>query len=502
MLSSERLAEALSGQAPRSIGSKAMRGVMWTTIQSLVIRLSGFLVFLVLARLLAPAQFGLLAAAQVFIALSSTLAEAGFSRTLVQRPRLRAAHLDSALLVAGTIGVSLAIALVAAAPEISALYHLPGLRPVLTALAVVPVFTAISSVPESLLRRQLRFRSVAMRGMSSVVLSGVLGVGLALAGAGVWALVAQSISQVAIASIVLWALVGWRPSRHWEWDAIRELMSFGTQVMGISLLNFLNRRTGEFMIGILLGPVSLGLFSVGMKILSLCMDLLVRNVQKVALPVFSRVAEQPARLAHAYLRATGFTTFVAMPGFALLGLFGNQLTVLIFGEKWVAAGPLMSILAFIGPVQSVAIFNNSIMLATGHSRRALQWTTLTAVLNVIGFVVSAHFGIQVVAAVYVCTAWALLPIGLYLVRSVSAVRFFDQVRTFGVPFLGCAAMLVVVVALHALPALSPLTLVLVGIPLSLTAYLALTMPFRRDLVRAAMSQVQRRRAVATRSTEA
>ena len=490
MLSSHELAEALSGQAPGGMGSRAARGVVWTTVQSLVVRLGGFVVFLVLARLLAPAQFGLLAAAQVFIALSRTVAEAGFTRTLVQRPQLRSAHLDSALLVAGLIGVSLTGALVAAAPAIAGLYHLPGLRPVLVALAVVPFFTAISKVPESLLRRQLRFRAVAMRGTWAVVLSGVLGIALALAGAGVWALVAQTLGQVITAAVVMWVMVGWRPSRHWEWGAIRELMSFGTQVMGISLLTFLNRRTGELLVGILLGPIALGLFSVGMKILVFCMDLLVWNVQKVALPVFSRVAEQPRRLARAYLRATAVTTFVALPGFTLLGVFGNQLTPLVFGDKWLAAGPLMSILALVGPVQSIAIFNNSIMLATGHSARALLWTALTAVLNVAGFAVSAHFGIQVVAAVYAGIAWALFPVGLYLVRTVSTVRFLDQVRGAGLPLLGCAAMLAVVVVLRALGVPGPKALVLIGIPLALAAYLAVTLPFRRQLVRSALLRVR------------
>jgi len=463
---------------------------MWTTVQSLVVRVGGLMVFLVLARLLAPAQFGLLAAAQVFIALSRTVAEAGFTRTLVQRPQLRAAHLDSALLVAAVIGVSLTGALVAAAPAIAALYHLPGLRPVVIALAVVPFFTAISKVPESLLRRQLRFRAVAMRGTSAVVLSGVLGIGLAVAGAGVWALVAQTISQVVAAAVVMWVMVGWRPSRHWEWSAIRELMSFGTQVMGISLLTFLNRRSGELLVGVLLGPVALGLYSVAMKILVFGMDLLLWNVQKVALPVFSRVAEQPRRLARAYLRATSVTTFVALPGFTLLGLFGNQLTPLVFGERWLAAGPLMSILALVGPVQSIAIFNNSIMLATGHSARALLWTGLTASLNVVGFAVSAHFGILAVAATYVGIAWVLFPIGLYLVRTVSTVRLVDQVRGAGLPLLGCAAMLVVVVLLRAVASPGPMSLVLVGIPLSVAAYLAVTLPFRRQLVRTALVRIR------------
>lgn len=491
---SEQLAASLSGTPSASLGTKAARGVVWTTLQSLVARLSGLVVFLILARLLQPADFGLLAAAQVFIALSRTLAEAGLTRTLVQRPQLRAAHLDSALLVAGGFGVLLSVLLVTTAPLVARLYDLPHLTPVLIALAIVPTLTGLSSVPESVLRRQLRFRSVAMRGMVSVVLSGVLGITLALLGAGVWALVAQVVSQVFIALIVLWWSLRWIPGRAWERSAVMELMGFGADVVGISVLSFVNRRAGELIIGVVLGPVALGLFSVGMKILTLSLDILVSNVQKVALPVFSRVADTSSRLSSAYLRATGFTTLLAFPGFALLGLFGNQLTPIIFGEQWVSAGPLMSILAFIGPVQSIAVFNNSIMLATGDSRLALRWTAVTAVVNTVGFAASASFGIRAVAAVYVGLNWLLLPVGLYLVRRVSAVTLRDQLRTLSVPLAGCLAMVAVVGCLELFTDLDPLTLLLVGGPLSLAAYLAVALPFRLALLKAALAQVLSRRA--------
>ena len=119
MVSSEELAATLSGAPPKSIGGSAVRGVVWTTLGNLANRLSGLLLFLVLARLLLPAEFGILAAAQVFLALSRVLVDAGLTRTLVQRSRLRAAHLDSALLVTGGLGAVLSIAMLVSAPLIA-----------------------------------------------------------------------------------------------------------------------------------------------------------------------------------------------------------------------------------------------------------------------------------------------------------------------------------------------------------------------------------------------
>ncbi len=212
MLTSQELATRLSTPAPRSIGREASRGVFWTTLQSLVNRASGALVFFALARLLQPHEFGLVATVQVFSVLGATLAEAGLTRTLVQRPRLRPQHLDAALMISGGIGLLLSAAMAVAAPFIAEAYQQPQLTSLVLALAVVPFITGVSSVPESILRRQLKFRSLALRGTSSVGASGVIGVGLAVMGAGVWALVAQIVSQVLIAVVVLWQQVRWRPT--------------------------------------------------------------------------------------------------------------------------------------------------------------------------------------------------------------------------------------------------------------------------------------------------
>lgn len=492
MLTSEVLAIELSTPTPKGMATKAARGVVWTSVQSLIVRLSGVVVFLVLARLLQPVEFGLLAAAQVFVALSRVLAESGLTRTLVQKPQLRAAHLDSALLVSGGIGALLTALMIVGAPAVASIYHLPGLTPVLIALSVIPLITGLSSVPESILRRQLKFRSIAMRGTFSTVLSGAVGVALALLGAGVWALVVQAVAQVMIALVVLWSQADWMPSHAWERAAIRDLLGFGTDVMGISLLTFFNRRSGEFLIGVVLGPLALGLYSVAMRILTLVMDLLIANVQKIALPVFSRVSEQPARLRAAYMRATSITTLTAFPGFAMLGLFGNQLCPLLFGHQWVHAGPLMSVLAFIGPVLSLAVFNNSVMLAVGASRRALAWTTVLALSNFVAFAASVHFGILAVAIAFVSTGWLLLPVGLYLVRSVSSIGLWDQLSVLAAPMGGCLVMIAGVLVFKHVTDLGVVAEVVYGIPVALTLYAITTLPFRWSVIAYGVSTILNR----------
>lgn len=501
MKSSDDLADELSLRPAGSLGRTAKRGVIWTTAQSLGNRFSGALVFLVLARILEPKEFGLLATALVFVSLSSTLADAGLTRTLVQRTTLRADHLDSALLVSGSIGLVLSLAILASAPMVAAAYHEPRLGPVLMALAVLPLVTGVSGVPESILRRQLRFRALALRGTSSMILSGILGTVLAVLGYGVWALVCQVLSQALIAVVTLWASIRWRPSRRWTMEAVRELVAFGSHVLGISLLNFVTRRSPEFFIGLILGPVALGLYAVASRMLNLSLDLVGGNVQKVAFPVFSRLAQQPGRLASGYLRAVDVITTVAFPGFTLMALFGPQLTPVVFGAQWVSAGPLMRLLALMGLAQTLGYLSNGLMLATGHSALAVRWTAGRAVATAAVIGATVHLGLYPVATAMAATQWLLLPISLALVRKVSGISLRDQTATMIVPFLGCFTLCALVVPFQRLTNLPHATDLLAAAPVAVVGYLAVLLMVRRDLVAILVSVVRRRSTVPRTSSK-
>lgn len=273
-----------------------------------------------------------------------------------------------------------------------------------------------------------------------------------------------------------------------------ELMGFGAHVVAISLLNFFNRRAGELIIGIALGPVALGLFTVAMKALMMGLDLIVKSVNKVALPVLSRVAHDPARLTDAYLRLTGFTALVAFPGFTLLALFGDRLTPLVFGAQWGQAGPVLAILALLGPVHSVKQSNSIVMLATGAARIALVWTAVGAACNVVATVIVVQFGVEAVAAAYVVVAWTLLPLGLYLVRRAAGVSIRGQLNNLVVPLVGCAVMALTVVGFEAGVSLGSSAEAIIAGSLGVLGYTALVLPFRKKLLMSTLRQFRSRAA--------
>jgi PST family polysaccharide transporter len=196
-----------NGSAPAAteLRAAAARGVGWSALQASASRLLSAVVFVLLARLLEPDAFGVVAVASVFVAFMTVLVDQGFSQALVQRPSLDREHLDTAFwanLAASAVVVAL---VVGAAGPVADLFDEPDLAPILRALSLALVASALGGVPTALLRRRLAFASLALRGLLSVAAGGVAGVAAALAGFGAWSLVIQLVVQAGVETAVVWS---------------------------------------------------------------------------------------------------------------------------------------------------------------------------------------------------------------------------------------------------------------------------------------------------------
>ena len=280
-----------SGPAAGSLRDVAVRGLGWTLLRTVSSRLVSSLVFFVLARLLDPADFGTVALASVFVVLLSLLVESGFGEALVQRGTVTARDLDTGFWANTAMGIGLACLLAGTAPLIAAPFHQPDLGPVLQVLSPALVLAGLSSVPQALLRRELAFRQLALRGIAGTVAGGVVGVGMALAGFAVWSLVGQALANALIGAVVLWLGCSWRPGRDVSRATFGELSRFGANVLGERVALFISRRSDDFLIGLVLGPVALGLYTAAYRILLLFTETLIWTVEAVSkLAAYGRLA--------------------------------------------------------------------------------------------------------------------------------------------------------------------------------------------------------------------
>jgi O-antigen/teichoic acid export membrane protein len=430
---------------PGTVGTmreRAVRGVFWVTVEKWSVRLSTFAGFVVLGNLLSPAAFGVVALAMTFITILTTVADAGFSSYLIQLRRLTDTALSTAFWTTLAIALVLAGSLAGAARPIAAGLDTPELALVLPALAVSLLIAGLSSVQVMLLRRALRFKELALRQVTATVLSVVAAMTLAFAGAGVWALVAQTLVRGVVALVILWRTSEFRPRWLFDRAEARAMTSYGVQSLGARLSNQLRSQGEVFLIGALAGPVALGYWTIAGRLVGVVVDTLTSVIGSVAHPVFARLQEDGARLARALGTASATSAFVVAPALAALSLLSDDLVPAVFGQQWATSAALASLLAVRSLLSTLSAPNSSVLMATGHPRPDLVINSVLLVVQ-LAIVVLLVDDLMLLAVSLSVAVAISIPIRMVIVRRLLGVPLSTYRQTAGVLLAVGVAVLVV-----------------------------------------------------------
>ena len=404
------------GQETDALRPRVARGITWTVAELWGRQALNLAVFAVLTRLLTAADFGLVALATVFVSFAQLVVDQGLGDALIQRREVTRRHLDTAFWAAVVTGGGLTIlGIVLAAPIASAL-HQPDLAPILQILSGTFLLAAFTSIQVALLRRELAFRSLAVRSIAAASGGGIVGITMASLGLGAWALVGQQVGAAVLSVIALWTVSPWRPGFAFDRAKFRELFSFGAHVVGSDMLNFFSRNVDNLLIGAFLGPIPLGLYAVGYKILDVSQTMLLNIARRITFPAFSRLQGDRVRLRQAYFRVGRAGSLVILPSYVGLALVAPELTVTVFGHQWRDSGTVALVLFLVGPLFCIQAFSDSLLNAAGRPDVVFRYRLITAVTNVVGFVIAVPFGIVPVAAAYTIRGYLLAPLLLRWMR--------------------------------------------------------------------------------------
>jgi PST family polysaccharide transporter len=424
-----------------SLREKAAQGVLWSVIQRWGREGISFLVLAVLSRLLAPEAFGLVAMAFVFTDFAHVFMDQGFTAAIVQRDDLEKAHLDTAFWVSVSTGLLFMLGGIAGSELIAALFREPELGSVVRWLSLVFLLDSLSSTQMAILQRELAFKSLALRSLAAKTTGGIVGVVLAFQGFGVWSLVAQKLAGGAMGVVVLWRTSDWRPGFKMSLRHYKELFRFGIAVVGNNLLKTFTRKADHFVIGYFLGSTLLGFYTVGYRLLRVIMRVVTGIINAVAFPAFSRLQENPERMRRAFYKVTQYTSLLSFPVFLGLAALAPEVVPAIFGDKWAASVPVLQVLAFTGVLESVSVFNGTVMRASGRPAWQFGIALLTAVFSLIGYAIAVRWGIVAVAASFVIVSYLLAPVSYVAVRRLIQIDFRTYARQFALP--GAASLLMV-----------------------------------------------------------
>ncbi len=395
---------------PRSLLSRSTAGALWLgggQIAGLALQV---VLRLVLARLLAPEDFGLVAMAMFFTAFSSHLTDLGLGPALVQRSRLSEEHKSTAFWSSGAISVLLLALLAAGAPAIGVFYGAPGVVPVVRALALGFVLGFPEGVYRNLLGRELSFRLIGLRRLLGVALGGGVGIALALRGAGVWALVAEYLVRSASGSLLYMSSSGWLPKLRFSTPALGEMWRYGRSIVGSRLVNFFNRNLDNLLIGRYLGAVPLGLYSVAYQGVLMPVLQIAQPIASVGFPAFASIQDDIPRLRRAYLSVLSVSLLVATPAPVLAIFLSPEGLPLLLGEQWRPAVLPLQILSVVAFIQIAMSLSPPLFNALGRSDLSFKWTLIALVANTAGIVAGLRWGIVGVAIGYLTAVALTCPI--------------------------------------------------------------------------------------------
>lgn len=430
--------------APRqaSLRESAAKGVGWSLVQTVGSRLLTAVTFVVLARLLEPAAFGVVAFASALVALLSVFVSQGFVQVLVQRPELERRHLDTAFWISLAFGCGLCLCTIALSWPLEAAVNLPEVGPVFRALSCGFILSGLASTQQALLQRRMAFRWLAARQLVGHSVGAVVGVTSALLGAGVWSLVAQILTYYAVAVVVLWTATRWRPGLCVTRATYREIFRFSRSVIGTGIMGFFTRRTDDFFIGALLGAVPLGVYSVAYRLLTIMLEVTIATVSVVALPTFSRLQHEIERVRSAYLTASQLSAVVAIPAFAFMTLAAPEVILVFFGDKWREAIDVMRLLSLVGMGQTLTNFNNPVLTALGRPHLVFRYMSIIAIVTVAAVALSVHWGIAAVAGALVARTWCIAaPLSIYFVTRHLGFGVREYLAAYAAPLLASGIML-------------------------------------------------------------
>lgn len=421
------------------MGAKAARGMLWNTVETAGVSGVGFIVSILLARLLTPAEFGLVAMLQIFIAVSHVLVDSGLSQALIRRTDRTSAHESTALLLNIGIAGALYLLFFFAAPLIAEFLHTPALTGVIRLLTIVIPLNALCVVQTSRLISALQFRRICFINCTAALISGAVGITLALLGFGVWALVWQQIAMWGGRAMLLWIVSPWRGRLIFDKDAFGTMFNFGWKLLVSSLIDSIWDNIYPLIIGRFFNARLTGLYGRAQTFANYGPVTLSSMVSRVVYPVMCRLRDERERVHNAFRRLTGVISWIVFPVIAWLIASAEPLFSLVLTDKWLPAVPYFRWLCAATSLYPLHALNLGTLKVAGRSDLFLRLELEKRAIGVIMLCATIPFGIDWMCIGLLVSSVLCFGLNAGCSRSFTGLRLPGQVRII-LPVIAAAAL--------------------------------------------------------------
>lgn len=436
----------------------------------------------VLARLLAPADFGLLAFALVYITYAETIGDLGTTVALIYWPDRRDDAAQVTFLMNVAMGLGWCALTLALAPAIAAFFENPQAAPIVRALAFAFPIKFLGNTHDALAQKDLRFRARAVPELGLAVTKAGISIALALAGFGVWSLVWGHLIGLTAWTIGAWAIVPWRPSASLPMGLVGPMIRYGKGIVGVNVIAAVVHHVDLVVVGRMIGSVGLGLYQIAQKIPEASITVLIWVAAKVLFPAFSKLQGSMGELRGAYLRALQYVSFVTVPMAAMLFVAAEPLVLVVFGPRWEGAIPLLRWLAVYAGFRSLGTHAGDVLKATGRSSLLAGLGLVKAAVLVPALIVAGRFGVEAIAMTLAFVTAATSLLNVIVAGRLLRFSTLDGLRSIRTSVLAGAALVASGYAVVRLIDAPPPALLALLIAIASVIYLAVAAAIDRALV--------------------
>lgn len=448
-----------------------LENFVWRFAERCGAQLVTFLVSIVLARILSPEDYGQIALITVFTTIMQVFVDSGLGTALIQKKDADDLDFSSVFYFNFVVCLVLYATMFMAAPVIASFYNDLSLTPIIRVISLTIVISGVKGIQQSYVSRNMLFKRFFYATLGGTIFSAFLGIGLAYAGFGVWAIVAQQLSNTAIDTLILWLTVKWRPKKMFSWKRLKGLLSFGWKMLASALLDTLYGNIRSLVIGKMYSSEDLAYYNQGDKFPSVIANNINTSIDSVLLPTMASAQDEPARVKSMTRRAIKTSTYIMAPLMMGLAFCAEPIVRLVLTDKWLRCVPFLRIFCITYMFYPIHTANLNAIKAMGRSDLFLKLEIAKKIVGMVLLLSTMWFGVMAMAYSLLVSSVSSQIINSWPNRKLLNYGYLEQLKDI-LPGIALAVFMVCCVSVVSLFHLSNIVTLLIQIPLGAVIYIA------------------------------
>ena len=420
----------------KGLKSKTLKGFKWSFIQQVITQILVLVTGIILMRLLSPKEFGIVAMVTVISSFLNIFSDFGLTSSLIRKKEIEEIDIQVVYTITVILGCSLAMILFICSNFLADFYKEPRVSLIAKILSLNFVFASITSIHTTLLRKNLRFKEIAISRGLSILIASTIAIYLAYENYGIWALVAQGIVSTLFYSLIISKFISAKFKFNLNKEILKEHLNFGVPLFGSRTFSYFSKNSDKIFIGKFLSSYELGIYSRAYNLVYLPIHKISMIFTSVMFSAYSKISNEKKKIGDTYLSMISILMYLLLIGLSVLFIYSDFLVVEVLGEKWIEISELMKVFVFVVTLQLPLNLRSNVTLSQGNSKHEFYFTIIGAILDITAIIIGLYFGLIYVAYGLLVSIIIKVLINCYLIKLSINLNIYSQIIQIAKPILG------------------------------------------------------------------